>query len=149
MNFVDPTGFFGMGINGDLGVEIGFGDNLQWGMTYQVGVAGFQNGGSTIFPDRIAYQTVGSNMDYADVHTKEKGEWIAGAYAGFGVGFTLTSADSAEKFKDIPQVFNLNTPIGALSIGYGNGDFSLSLSVGPGLIGSISNYDTETVYLSW
>jgi RHS repeat-associated protein len=146
VNNVDPTGFMGVAVYGEAGAEVGIAENLQWGFTVQVGIATFQNGGSYTSSDRIGYT---STTAIADVNNKQNEEFIAGGYAGAGVGVTFTSADSAEAFKNIPKVFNINTPLGSLGVSYGNGDFSLSISIGPGLIASISNYRSDTQYLFW
>ena len=140
-----------MGAYVEVSAEVGMGDEVAWGFTYQRGVARFQNGGSYWGGDRIAYQTYSSIMDYADVHTKECGEWMAGAYAGAGAGFFITSADSAQDFAALRQTFSINTPIVSVGYSYDNdkGNFTVSVTFGSGAVGSVSNYKTETRYIYW
>jgi hypothetical protein len=146
VNFVDPTGFMGITLFGQVEAELGLSDNLQWGYTYQAGIGRFQNGGSYMGGDRIYYESYGA---ITDVNKKQNGEFIAGGYTGVGVGVTFTSADSAEDYADIPRLFDLNTPLGSISFGYGNGEFALSVSIGPGLGASTSDYSTTTNPYFW
>jgi RHS repeat-associated protein len=143
-NWLDPLGLLGMGVYGEISVEAGMGDEVAWGFNAQAGVAAFYNGSTVAAQDRGGFYSIGTNMKYADVNTRECNEWIAGANAGVGVGAFITSADTYEDFENIKHSINLNTPIGSVSIGYGGGDFAVSVSFGPAAIGSVSNYNMET-----
>jgi hypothetical protein len=95
--------------------------------------------------ESYAYMSAGSQINNADVHTKECDEGVGGAYLGGGGGFFITSAHSFAEFKNIPKSFNLNLPMVGIGIGYGDGkNFSISILIGPQIGLSTSNYNTET-----
>ena len=68
----------------------------------------------------------------------------AGLYGGAGWGVTMSNGNGP---KDILGPFDtrtLDTPFGSLSVGWSGDIYQITVTVGPGLFGAISRYDTDT-----
>lgn len=69
---------------------------------------------------------------------------VMGAYAGAGLGVFVTNATNVEQLGGPFQTLTLATPVGSISLSFGGGIWSASVTAGPGAVGAASGLTTNT-----
>jgi len=147
VNLIDPTGLWGAGLLGQVGLEAGIvaaGAAAQGsgGIGYfsGTGYGGFLGGGAFAGPaDPVNHNTACAPASQGDAAV------VGGLYAGIGAGGFWTNANSASDLKGYFSTFNVNTPWGSFQFAISGTTIFSSLTVGPGAIFSISSYPTYSL----
>jgi hypothetical protein len=138
LSSIDPKGQNGVGITFSAAAEAGVGP-VGLGVNAAAGL-GFFNG----YP---AGPSLGGFFSLAGFPAATRdSQFVAGAFAGVGVGPFLTSANSAEDLKGVVPQWNLNLSIGSVTWSRDqNGTWLLTPTFGPGKGVSFSRYPSKTV----
>jgi RHS repeat-associated protein len=162
LSYVDPLGLFGFGVLGGGSVEAGV-PGLSAGATASVGggvfirnwndapLGGFAGGG--VLSKGPTAQTQWTRPGGTSL---VNASGVVGAFAGLGGGAYITNADCPEDLGGVAKTSTFNLGIGAykfsIQLGLGYVGFKPvwigSMTVGPGLGLSLSEYPTNTVTTS-
>jgi RHS repeat-associated protein len=146
INFVDPTGRWGIGVTGGGAVEAG--------LLSGFGVQG--NLGFGLFGNGVSDLSLGAFAGYgafvagpAPANACVNPTAVVGGFAGAGGGVFITNANSAADLGGPGAVVSVNIGVGAgFSIQFsvsGSGIWAVSATVGPGIGISVSANPTSTV----
>jgi len=146
--FIDPTGLWGVGVIGSVSTEAGL---VLAGAGGTAAIAGgiFSGGEQGITAGK--FTTLGGfagGPEYGPCHPGSKGGYIAGAFTGIGAGAFLTNATNANQLRGISDTYSFNIGVGPIKasaqLGISNGIWIGSITIGPGIGISLSNYQTYT-----
>ena len=145
---VDPLGLWGGGAYGAISGTAGVGA-LGGAAQFSGGYGLFTNGGWGGFLSSgiFAGGPLGSVSAPANLPCTKP--FALGLFGGGGLGGFFTNADSAGDLAGPFYTWEIDTPVIGISLGFGNSSDGRpiwigSLTIGPGLIGGISGYTTNT-----
>lgn len=153
-NAAGTNGSGGVQLAGNFGVVVGAGAEAGIGQCQGNNCGAVSAGGQvswygSVFFGGGASPSVGAGQTTGNYVGQSQGvadslHGSVGAYGGVGVGVTFGNSTSNAQVSGPFNTQTVNTPLGSVSYSTSGSTWQATITVGPGALGSVSNYGTNT-----